>query len=369
MSLLERLAQAARTTNPLIDGKDHLQIRMLTDDSGQRYGVQGGSDEMNAMAANAGAGEPWANRPVTREPVTREWMPGPPPLDTSWQPADDSAPIITEAPVAAEMPAPHMADELQQHSPERAPQSHDPEQLAPARETLFAIAGAIATLDAIESKLLQLRSELTRIQDSHGDLDTDKAVIALERLGQHINAAVFTLDMQCANLMRDVKLKIKVSDLDRAGQTTVGLELTIISVEKLLDCRLRDLAARGAGGPELIGFIDRMAPVVSSNINVLSSLLLTLCAARDYADTMINFLGSEGIISAPGVSADDPPMTQSTLDALRFGCSTSVEHNDRDKSEEIVQHMFQSIRQNRPDIISLIGNRQSGASTTNTINN
>ena len=231
--------------------------------------------------------------------------------------------------------------------------------MAPSRETLFAVAGAIATLDAIESKLLQLRSELARIEETCGEIDVDKAVIALERLGQHINAAVFTLDMQCANLMRDVKLKIKISDLDRAGQTSVGLELTIISVEKLLDCRLRDMANRGTNERELVGFIDRMVPVVSSNINVLSSVLLSLCAARDYAETMIGFLGSEGIIAPLENSEDESPMAQSTLDALRFGCSTNVEHHDRDRSEEIVQHMFQSIRQNRPDIISLIGSPQS----------
>lgn len=353
MSLLERLAQAARTTNPLLEAKDHLQIRMLTDDGRHRNGAQAETNTPNAAASNVNARELWSN-----QLPAGEWMVGPQGLDQRVQPANDSAPITT-ADVIPEIPEASSQEELQQYNSESPPHQQDAATMAPARETLFAVAGAIATLDAIESKLLQLRSELAHIEETSGEFDVGKAVIALERLGQHINAAVFTLDMQCANLMRDVKLKIKISDLDRAGQTSVGLELTIISVEKLLDCRLRDLAQRGANEQELVGFIDRMVPVVSSNINVLSSVLLSLCAARDYADTMINFLGREGIISPPENAEQESPMAQSTLDALRFGCSTSVEHHDRNKSEEIVQHMFRSIRQNRPDIISLVGNPQS----------
>ena len=110
-------------------------------------------------------------------------------------------------------------------------------------ETLFALAGSIATLDAVESKLIAIQSELHRIRSEQREVDLDKVVTAFKRLIYHTNNAVCALDMQCANLMRDAKLDIRFTDLDRMGQKSVGMQLTIISVEKAVGLEGRHYGA------------------------------------------------------------------------------------------------------------------------------
>ena len=158
--------------------------------------------------------------------------------------------------------------------------------------------------------------------------------------------------------MRDAKLDIRFTDLDRSGHKSVGLQLTIISVEKLLDSKVASLTQQALNEHELSDFVDRMTYVVSSNIHVLSSILLTICAARDYTDAMMKLLANEGFVSPEEVSRhQEAEISSSTLDALSFGMGSAAERTDDHCPAAIVHEILQALRHNRHDMIASIGNR------------
>ena len=231
--------------------------------------------------------------------------------------------------------------------------------LASTKETLLAIAGAISTLDAVESKLHIMQSELRRIRQADLKVDMKKVFKAFGRLADHTNAAVTSLDIQCTNLLRDARLEIRISELDREGQRSVGLELTMISVEKLLECKLSQSEQENLDEIQVAHFIRELIQVVSSNIHVLSSILLTLCAKRDYTETMLTLLSREGIYTAEDFAhGDDTPIKATKREAVDFELNDKITEDDpQSESASVVQDILQTVRDNRHNVFARFGNQ------------
>ncbi|MGI9424373.1 MAG: hypothetical protein ACR2PA_14360 [Hyphomicrobiaceae bacterium] len=334
-----------------MSGTDHFQIRLIED---HRAPPQ----DMQRAVSRYAPDIPLTEGPVvcSHRPIFSDAAVGPANFDAPREPSTQPPELPPE--YRAERPIPVPQIEAQPPANDHIVAQDEQDLDATQSETLFALAGSIATLDAVESKLMAIQSELHRIRSEQREVDLDKVGTAFKRLIYHTNNAVCALDMQCANLMRDAKLDIRFTDLDRMGQKSVGMQLTIISVEKLLDSKVATMAHQVLSEHELSDFVDRMTHVVSSNIHVLSSILLTICAARDYTDAMMKLLANEGFVSPEEISSiNEPEISSSTLDALSFGMNGTADSEDEHRPAAIVHEILQALRQNRHDVIARIGNR------------
>ena len=346
MSLLERLAEASKARTLPAESSDHLRVRLLTDQS-------------------------QSTRSVPKAPLARL---EPPPLPFEPRNPHQQTTAVSDAqvgwdfvnPTASEQTTTAINNQLiafrgdQQRQAEVAPEDQGDEAcLASTKETLLALAGAISTLDAVESKLLIIESELRRIRLGGLKVDMSKVLKAFGRLADHTNAAVTSLDIQCTNLLRDARLEIRISELDREGQRSVGLELTMISVEKLLECKLSQSEEAGIDEIEVSHFVKELIQVVSSNIHVLSSILLTLCAKRDYTETMLTLLSREGIYTADDIAPDEAaPIRATRREAVDFDLSEDqADKSPQAQSASVVQDILQTVRDNRHNVFARFGNR------------
>ena len=353
MSLLERLAEVSKARTIASESPDHLRVRLLTDES--------------RSVKNEATIPP--RPPVARiEPPPFPFEPRVPEVQHHAVNDISDAPDIREQvdQVRADPTTTAINNQLvafrseTQRPSEFAPEEQGEEAcLASTKETLLAIAGAISTLDAVESKLLIVQSELKRIRQAGLKVDLRKVIKAFGRLADHTNAAVTSLDIQCTNLLRDARLEIRISELDRAGQRSVGLELTMISVEKLLECKLSQSEQSDLDEAQVSDFVRELIQVVSSNIHVLSSILLTLCAKRDYTETMLTLLSREGIYTADEFAhGEEAPVRASKREAVDFDLSEDrAEENPEAQSAAVVQDILQSVRDNRHNVFARFGNR------------
>lgn len=146
---------------------------------------------------------------------------------------------------------------------------------------IYTIAAAVTALDAIESRLAEARGNIEDLIRRNQPIDYSKVERLLTRLAEHTNVAVASVDDQCVNLLRDSKIEIKLTEIDGNTPREVAIDLTLISLKTLIDHKL----SQGPGHPrDIIAMVDHVARVVSANVHILSSMMLSLIASRNYVD-------------------------------------------------------------------------------------
>ena len=171
------------------------------------------------------------------------------------------------------------------------------------QEHIYTIAGAVATLDSIEHKILEMKFELERIRDNDCHIDCDKVILALQLLSEYVTNATEKVDGQCLNLLKDAKMELRFGDMSEAADKVTGrkkssnVSLTMISVNKLLDAKIKNALANGLIEDELPEFIQEVCAIVSSNIQILTSVMLALFATRDYTKAITKYAVRENIIT------------------------------------------------------------------------
>jgi len=180
-----------------------------------------------------------------------------------------------------------------------------------------AVAGAVAMLDGVEHKLIAIKSELERIRSSDLRIDGDKVLVALQALSDYVNQAIGSVDDQCVNMLRDAKLEIKFAELAPRQDQAEGVALTMISIDALLNYKIKRAFAEGLVAEETPEFVEDISRIVSSNIQILTAVLLSLFASRDYTQAVVKFAERESIVpkvahqTRGGIAAP-------TIDRLQF---------------------------------------------------
>lgn len=156
-------------------------------------------------------------------------------------------------------------------------------------DNIYALAAATAALDRVEGKLVQARLQIELLCSRGEDVDLGKVERTLVALAEHVNQSVQRADENYVNLLRDSRLQMQISEVGGKEQRSMQVDLTMISLEKLIAWKLRD----GPTDPEAwIDLIDTMSHVVLQNVQILSSLILTLFAARDYTTDVVQLVMS-----------------------------------------------------------------------------
>jgi len=182
------------------------------------------------------------------------------------------------------------------------------------QDHIYAVAGAVATLDSIEHKILEMKFELQRIRDNDCHVDCDKVILALQLLSEYVTNATDKVDGQCLNLLKDAKMEVSFAELNGAaksiasGNKSSNVSLTMISINKLLDAKVKNALANGLVEDELPQFIQEVCAIISSNIQILTSVMLALFATRDYTQAVTKYAVRENIIptSTNGTKAPLP---------------------------------------------------------------
>lgn len=186
------------------------------------------------------------------------------------------------------------------------------------QDHIQAIAGAVAMLDAVEHKLIAIKSELQRIRNADLRIDGDKVLVALQALSDYVNKAVTSIDDQCVNLLRDAKLEIRFAEsAHRTGQPDGGVALTMISIDALLNYKIKKAFEEGLVAEDTPEFVDDISRIVSSNIQILTAILLSLFASRDYTQAVVKFAERENILPQVG-HASHAQIESGTIDRLQF---------------------------------------------------
>lgn len=179
-------------------------------------------------------------------------------------------------------------------------------------DNIYALASAATSLDRVEGKLMQARGEIVRLASRGEPIDFAKVERTLMALAEHINLSVRTADEQCVNLLRDTRLQVRIAECasmqhgcpGEGGAHSMQVDLTLIAIDKLIAHKLRD---EPQSADEMIGLLDAVRRVVYQNVHILSSLILTLFAARDYTKEVVDLVltgpmpsaGAEPAIAAP----------------------------------------------------------------------
>jgi len=101
------------------------------------------------------------------------------------------------------------------------------------------------------------------------------------------NHSVSRADENYVNMLRDSRLQIRISELGGSDTRAKQVDLTLISLDKLMAWKLRD----GPSDPYAwIELIDQMERVAIQNVQILSSIILTLLAARDYTCEVVDLV-------------------------------------------------------------------------------
>ncbi len=233
-------------------------------------------------------------------------------------PHDDGAP-------PARRPAPPVQkialSRTRNHEPVVTAPSHHPD-VHRIDTAVNELGAATAALDAIELQLIKAKAEIHRVQASGADLDFDEIDRVIDALAAHINETLRNLRPEAANIVADTKLEIAFSAPGAGSEKDFRLELYLISVESLAVLR----HATDGTPQAYISFIDDLINVVNANINILTSLLVTLCASRDYTVEVTKLARSVGI-AQPGVVGTQAPLT-SAAEADRLAVETAPRLED-----------------------------------------
>jgi hypothetical protein len=202
-------------------------------------------------------------------------------------------------------------------------------------DNIYAMAAATAALDRVEGTLLQARAKIERLCADGEPVDLVKVERTLLQLAEHINQSVRRADENYVNLLRDARLQMVISETGDRDARTMKVDLTLISLEKLIAWKLRE----GPSDPEAwIGLIDAMGKVVLQNVQILSSLILTLFAARDY---------TTGVVQLVSSNQNEPPRPGSAL-ATDFVQSARAALLREDTPPPQIAHSSRSERRQPP---------------------
>ncbi|MFT5509412.1 MAG: hypothetical protein ACI89J_002495 [Hyphomicrobiaceae bacterium] len=216
------------------------------------------------------------------------------------------------------------------------------------QDHVHAVAGAVAMLDAVEHKMIAIKCELQRIREAGLAIDSDKVLMALQSLSDYVNQAISSVDDQCVNMLRDAKLEIRFAELETQGEHPDGVKLTMISIERLLDYKIKSALTEGLVAEETPEFVDDICSIISSNIQVLTSVMLALFASRDYTQAVTKLAARESIIP----SITDQPVQQiasATIDRLQFD-SLDQRDGQGDQLHEgraSLAELLKNVRENR----------------------
>lgn len=217
---------------------------------------------------------------------------------------------------------------------------------------IHAIAGAVAMLDAVEHKMIAIKLELQRIRDANLLIDGNKVLAALEALSDYVNQAITSVDDQCVNMLRDAKLEIRLAAVDSEFAQPDGVALTMISLDRLLDYKIKAALTEGLIAEETPEFIDDICAIVSSNIQILTSVMLALFASRDYTQAVTKLAAREKIIPAIDRQANGA-IPHATIDQLQFD---DIDQQLDEKTEQFQQgrasltELLKNVRENRGEL-------------------
>ncbi len=217
---------------------------------------------------------------------------------------------------------------------------------------IHAIAGAVAMLDAVEHKMIAIKLELQRIRDANLMIDGNKVLAALEALSDYVNQAITSVDDQCVNMLRDAKLEIRFATMDAQSGQADGVALTMISLDRLLDYKIKAGLAVGLVAEETPEYIDDICVIVSSNIQILTSVMLALFASRDYTQAVTKLAAREKIIPAIDRKSGEA-VAHSTIDQLQFNDIDQQLDTRNDQFQEgraSLTELLKSVRQNRGEL-------------------
>lgn len=154
-------------------------------------------------------------------------------------------------------------------------------------DNIYALASATAALDRVEGKLFEARSQIDDLIRRGQPVDLHKVERTLLALADHINQSVRRADESYVNMLRDSRLQVRISEVGGQEERAKQVDLTLISLDKLIAWKLRD----GPSEPEAwVVLIDQMSRVATQNVQILSSLILTLFAARDYTSEVVDLV-------------------------------------------------------------------------------
>lgn len=217
---------------------------------------------------------------------------------------------------------------------------------------IHAIAGAVAMLDAVEHKMIAIKLELQRIRDANLLIDGNKVLAALEALSDYVNQAITSVDDQCVNMLRDAKLEIRFAAVDSEFAQPDGVALTMISLDRLLDYKIKAALTEGLIAEETPEFIDDICAIVSSNIQILTSVMLALFASRDYTQAVTKLAAREKIIPAIDRQACGT-LPHGTIDQLQFD---DIDQQLDEKTDQFQQgrasltELLKNVRENRGEL-------------------
>ena len=155
------------------------------------------------------------------------------------------------------------------------------------------LAGAIASLDAAESKIVRARMELERLRAAGEPIDVVKVVQVVEALAAHVCDIVSDVEANGVNLLKDAKLEVRVSQMDpNAIDQEIGVHLVLLPLDKLASLHKR----LGRNPQALVDHVDALARIVHANTNVLSSLMLSMLASRDYTNEVTKYALDLGLL-------------------------------------------------------------------------
>jgi hypothetical protein len=161
---------------------------------------------------------------------------------------------------------------------------------------IYGMAAAITSLDVIEHSLSKARTSIETLRSRGEPINVQKAETTLLNLADQINMAVRRIDLHDVNLMRDTRIELRVMELDTDGTRTMGFDLTLISLEKLLAFKLK---SSPMSSDQLCGLIDALQHTVNSNLHILSSMVLMMFASRDYTDDVQRLIMTDHLLPDP----------------------------------------------------------------------
>lgn len=190
---------------------------------------------------------------------------------------------------------------------------------------IYGMAAAITSLDVIEQSLSKARTSIETLRSRGEPINVNKAETTLLNLADQINMAVRRIDLHDVNLMRDSRIELRVVELDTDGTRTMGFDLTLISLEKLLAFKLK---SSPMSADQLCGLVDALQHTVNSNLHILSSMVLMMFASRDYTDDVSRLIMSDHLLPDPSRRAMPALQMQKPMaiasDVVNFGAARAA---------------------------------------------
>ncbi len=131
-----------------------------------------------------------------------------------------------------------------------------------------------------------------------------------------------------------------------------GVALTMISLERLLDYKIKSALTEGLVADDTPEFVDDICSIISSNIQVLTSIMLALFASRDYTQAVTKLAARERII--PSVAnGSGQPVRHSTIDQMQLaGIDQQIgtQHDQLQQGRASLTALLKDLRENRGEL-------------------